>query len=206
MYMKNNILTLLLMVLLLSSPLFAYDVSDLGDFSQRSVIENTLFNNQPLNQEQKDILTAKKLYPTQKCLFEQIKKGDYENVELLLKAKINPNQSYLGEHAIYVAAKENNFEMVKLLYENKAQLDRGFYSELYEAVKNKNKDMAQYLLDRGAKVNYMDAITNDSVLYKALKNKMYDISSQLIAKGAYADMKSVKYIKKHKLAYLIPDK
>ena len=195
---------LLITLFLLNISSFAFDINELGDFSSRSVIEGRLYNRQTMTQEQRDLLTYKKLTPTHKCLFEQIKKGNYDNVALLLQAKVNPNQSYLSEYAIYIAAKANKFDILQLLYDNNAKLDRGFYSELYEALRNKNPEMAQYLLDRGAKVNYMDSITNNTVLYMALKNKMYDLASQIIAKGAKPDTRSVKYIRKHKLAHLIP--
>ncbi|MBR2068399.1 MAG: ankyrin repeat domain-containing protein [Candidatus Gastranaerophilales bacterium] len=196
---------IVLLFFTLSIPSFAFDVSELGDFSSRSIIEGKIYNRQSaITQEQRDLLTYKKLVPNSKCLFEQIKKGNYENVKILLQAKVNPNQSYLSEYPIYIAAKENKFDILKLLYENNAKLDRGFYSELYEALRNKNAEMAQYLLDRGAKVNYMDSITNNTILYMALKNKMYDLASQIILKGAKADTRSVKYIKKHNLGYLIP--
>ena len=191
-------------IFLLNSPLFAFDINELGDFSSRSVIENKLYNRQTITQEQKDILISKKLSPDTRCLIEQIKKGNYDNVQLLLSAKVNPNQSYMSEYPIYISARENKFDILKLLYENNAKLDRGFYSELYEALRNKNSDMAQYLLDKGAKVNYTDAVTNNTILYMALKNKMYDHASQIIQKGAKADNRSVKYIAKHKLQYLIP--
>ena len=195
---------LIILVLFMTSPLCAFDLSDMGDFSSRSTIENQLFNRKTISQDEKDVLVAKKLAPTHRCLFEQIKKGSYENVELLLNAKVNPNVAYMNEYAIYIAAKENKFDILKLLYENNAKLDRGFFSELYEAVKNKNADMAQYLLDRGARVNYTDSITNNTILYLALKNNMHDLVKQLILKGANPDIKSLKYMKKHKLADLIP--
>jgi len=193
-----------LFFLLINTSANAFDINELGDFSSRSIIENGIFHRETISQEQKDLLNDKKLYPHVRCMIEQIKKGNYENVELLLKAKVNPNDNYLSNYPIYIAAKENKFDIVKLLYENNAKLDRGFYSELYEALRNKNAEMAQYLLDRGANIKYMDALTNNTVLYMALKNKMYNLAEQIIAKGAYADVKSVKYIKQHKLEYLIP--
>ena len=202
--MKKILITAIFIVL--NSPLFAFDLNDLGDFSSRSLIESRIYNNQLTNQEQRDALVLHKLAPTHKCLFEQIIKGNYENVKLLLEANINPNQSYMSEYAIYISAKHNKFDILKLLYENNAKLDRGFYSELYEAIRNKNPEMAQYLLDRGARVNYIDSVTNNTVLYLALKNKMYDLDSQMIQKGAKADPRSVNYLRKHKLGYLVEQK
>ena len=182
----------------------AIDISDFGDFSSRSIIMGGQKNT--LTQEQKDILISKKLSPTTKCLIEQIKKSKNENVELLLEYGTNPNNSYMAEYPIYIAAKENNFEALKLLYKKGAKLDRGFYSELYEAVKNKNETMAQYLIDRKANINYKDSVTENSILYLALKNNMIPIAQQLIDKGVGADRKSVILIKKKKLFYLIKDK
>lgn len=187
-------------------PALALDTNEYSDFSTRSLIMNKMNNTQGISQEQKELLISKKLFPNPECLNQQIKKGNVENVKLLLEAKTNPNNSYYSEYPIYTAAKANSFEIVKLLYEYGAKLDRGFYSELYEAVKNNNPEMAQFLIDNGSRVNYQDSVTNNTILYMSLKNKMYDISAQLIAKGAKADMKSVKYIKKNKLYNLIEDK
>ena len=199
-------LLFLFFIFFTTTGIYGYDLSDFGDFSSRSIIMNKLNNQSPMTQEQRDLLVSKKLTPTSECLFVQSKKGNYDNVKLLLEAKVNPNQSYMSEFPIYIAAKENHFEVVKLLYEYNAKLDRGFYSELYEAIRNKNQEMAQWLIDKGARVNYIDSITNNTILYLSLKNNMYDISTQLISKGAKADMRSVKYIKKKKLINLIPDK
>lgn len=180
---------------------FALDYS--GDFSERSVIMRTIFGDSKTNQEQREMLKSKKLYPSVQCMIEQIKKGDIENVKLLLDSKVNPNNSFMSDYPIYIASRYNRADIVKLLREYDAKLDRGFYSELYEAVRNKNLELAQYLLDEGAKINYQDAITNNTILYMSLKNNMLDISRQLIEKGVRADDKSINYIRKHKLQYLI---
>ncbi len=201
----NLILALTFVFNLQNAKVFAFDISELGDFSSRSIIMNSQ-NKEKITQEQKDLLYQKKLSPNAQCMIEQIKKGNIENVELLLDSKVNPNQSYLSEYPIYIAAKYNQFDILALLYDHGAKLDKGFFSELYEAVKNKNQAMAQYLLDRNARIDYKDSVTNNTILYYALKNDMIDIAQQLIDKGAGPDMKSVKLIKKKKLGYLIKDK
>lgn len=206
MNLKQNSLFAAISMLLIIMPTFAIDLSDFGDFSSRSVIMNNLSGKEIISQEQKDILKERKLTPTSQCLIQQIKKGNIENVEILLDSKVNPDKSYLSDYPIYIAAKNNQFEILKLLKERGAKLDRGFYSELYEAVRNKNNNMAQFLIDNGARINYMDSITNNTILSMALKNNMKDIAAQLIKKGAQADIKSVKLIKKKKLLYLIEDK
>lgn len=187
-------------------PTFAIDLSEFGDFSSRSVIMGNLTGKERLTQDQKDILKARKLTPTSQCLIEQIKKNNYENVEILLDSKVDPNKSYMSDYPIYIAARYNKFEILKLLKEKGAKLDKGFYSELYEAIRNKNSQMAQFLIDNDAKVNYLDSMTNNTILSMALKNNMKDIASQLIQKGARADIKSIKLIKKKKLFYLIENK
>lgn len=199
-----KILLLLPVLFLIKAPALAFDINELGDFSSRSVIMNS--KNSILTQEQKDILLSKKLTPTIECLIEQIKKNNLENIEILLKAHINPNENFMAEYPLYIAAKKNNFEALKLLYEYGAKLDRGFNSELYEAVKNKNSDMAQFLIDKKANVNYADSITSNTILYLALKNNLLPIAKELIEKGAKPDKKSVLLIKKKKLFYLIQDK
>ena len=176
---------------------------DYDGFSENSTVESALNKNYTVTDELKQELSAKKLQPNAKCLNEQIKKGNIENVELLLKANIDPNGNYITEYPVLVATKYNKPEIVKLLIQYGAKLDRGFYSELYEAIRNKNKELAEYLIDRGAKINYKDVLTDHTILYLSLKNKMYDISRLLISKGAKADNESIRYIQRHKLQNLI---
>ena len=200
-FLNRKIVSLLMPMLFFATSALAVDISEYGDFSSRSLIINNQKNN--LTQEQKDILLLRKLAPTTQCLIQQIKKNNIENVEFLLDIGLDPNRNYSTEYPIYIAAKENHFEMVKLLHEKGAKLDRGFYSELYEALKNKNNEMAQYLLDNKANIKYIDSVSQNTLLYLALKNNMLEIAQQLIAKGANVDRKSVLIIKKKKLLYLI---
>ncbi len=194
-------LFILMPILFIAMSALAIDIKDFGDFSSRSIIMSG--QKGALTQEQKDILIYKKLSPTIQCLNQQIKKNNIENVELLLNTGLNPNNSYSTDYPIYIAAKENHFEIVKILYEKGAKLDKGFYSELYEAIRNKNSEMAQYLLDRNANIHYIDSVTQKTILYLALKNNMLDIAQQLIQKGARFDRKTIILIKKKKLTNLI---
>jgi len=194
----------LMPILFIAMSALAIDIKDFGDFSSRSIIMNG--QKETMTQEQKDVLIYKKLSPTVQCLIQQIKKNNIENVELLLNTGLNPNNNYSTEYPIHIAAKENHFEIVKILYEKGAKLDKGFYSELYEAVRNKNNEMAQYLLDRKAIMHYIDSLTQNTILYLALKNNMLDIAQQLIQKGAKADRKTILIIKKKNLLYLIKNK
>lgn len=199
--LTTKILSLLMPILFLNVSALAIDLSDYKDFSSRSLIMNN--QNNLINQEQKELLKSKKLSPDAFCLIEQIKKNNIENVKILLEFKTNPNQSYMEEYPIYIAAKENNFEILKLLYEHGAKLDKSFYSELYEAVKHKNNEMAQFLIDKKANIHYIDSVTQNSILYLAIKNNMANIAQQLIEKGADINFKTLKLIKKKKLDYLL---
>jgi len=195
-------LILFLLAILTMQNANAIDISELGDFSSRSlIIKNTQNDdkNYISNQEIKDILISKKLSPTIQCLNEQISKKNYDNVYLLMQTNMDLNQNFFGEYPLYKASKTNQFELVELLIKNGAKPDRGFYSELYEAIKNKKEKMAKFLIDNNAKINYQNAITLQTNLSMALKNNMYDIAKILIQKGAYADDKSIKLIKKKKL-------
>ena len=195
-------------IFLLGNFCLGYDLTNLGDFSSRSVLINELGlgeKKDKLSAEQKEILKEKKLSPTTNCLVQQIQKGNLENVKLLLDSKVDPNKSFYTDYPVLIATKANKPEIVYLLIDYGAKLDRGFYSELFEAIKNKNKQMAAYLIDKGARLDYQDSLTGRSSLYFALKYKMYDIAQTMINKGAPADKYSVMYIKKHKLDYMIPD-
>lgn len=194
---KKTIL-LISLSLILNLPVLAIDINDMGDFSSRSVIMRPN-QNQKSDNELINILMLKKIYPTSQYLVKEINENNFENVSLLVQTGMDLNQSFFGEYPIYRAAKKNNFEILKLLHENGAKLDRSFYSELYEAVKNKNEAMAQYLIENNAKINYTDAVSNNTIVSMALKNNMINIAQQLIQKGANLDSESVKIIKKKKL-------
>ncbi len=194
----------LLMPILFNVSALAIDLNDYGDFLSRSLILSQQKNE--LSQEQKDILVSKKLNPSPKCLLKQVQKNNIENVALLLEFGINPNIAYMGEYPIYIATKNNNFEMVKLLYKNGAKLDKSINSELFTAVKKKNNEMAQFFLDKKANIHYVDFLSENTILYMALKNNMYDIAQQLILKGAKIDIKSAWIIKGKKLEYLLENK
>ena len=192
----------LIVLFLACSSAFAFDLTE--GFSERSILMQNLNGTSPkINPEQTELLREKKLTPTIKCLNEEIKKGNIENVELLLNV-VDPNRNYMSNYPICIASKYNKYEIVKLLRQKGAKLNRGFYSELYEAVKNKNSEMAKYLIEEGARVDYKDAVTDNTILYVALKNNMKDIAALLIEKGARPDNQSVRYIHKHKLTDLIP--
>lgn len=169
------------------------------DFSNRSQILKSLNQQNGITQEQKDILSYNKLTPDSACLIEQIKKRNIKNIKILLEAKVDPNRQYNIEYPFHIAAKMNDMEIVELLYSYGAKPDTSFYSELYEAAKNKNEAMAQFLLDRNANINYIDNTSGNTPLYMAVKNNMTNLAQQMIQKGAKIDEKTLILIKKKKL-------
>ncbi len=179
--------------------------AELGDFSSRSTIMNKMNGTSQITQNQINALKERKLAPNAQCLNEQIKKGNIENVEMLLQSGVSPNSTYLSDYPSYVAAKYKQADIVRLLVENGAKLDRGFFSELFEAVKNKDNELAFFLINNGARVNYQDSVTNNTILSMALKNKMYDVAKILIQNGAKADNLSVKIIKQKKLQWIVEE-
>ena len=75
-------------------------------------------------------------------------------------------------------------EIVKILIDNNAKLDRGYYSELYEALKNKNPDFALYLINHGANINYEDMINMSE---KERINSLDNISAEVEASASDID-------------------
>lgn len=189
-----------LVITFLSLSAYAINLSDFGDFSSRSVIENSLnLNHKKSDFKYAEILKEKKLTADTKCLIKQVQENNIENVKLLLEAGVNPNISHNLEFPIYIASKKNNVEIVKILIDNNAKLDRGYYSELYEALKNKNPDFALYLINHGANINYEDVVTTNTILYLTLKNGYYDLAEILLKKGVRIDKKSAFYVRKKKI-------
>ena len=93
-----------------------------------------------------------------------VQSGNIEIVRLLIDAGADVNQkTYEGTPVIKIAAKEKNWDIVKLLYENGASVD--FYMEPSEElhfftwlVQEKEEGMLYYFIEKGTFINY---ITSD---------------------------------------------
>ena len=72
-----------------------------------------------------------------------------------------------------------------------------------EAIKNKNVELTDFLIDNGARINYRDSVTGNTPLYIALKNDMTNTSIKLIKKGASINQKAYLLLRKKKLDYLL---
>ena len=189
----------ILSIFLLNS-CFALDITQIQSFSAQSKILNTIEKDKNyVPQEQRDLIKSKKMALTSESLIQQIKKNKYDNVKLLLDCKLDPNEPYFTDYPITISAKYNKFEILELLYEYGAQIDRGFSSELYYAIKNKNHKMAMFLIERNANFNYRDEFSNYSILALSLKNNMPQVELTLIQKGANIDINALQLIKKKKL-------
>lgn len=118
--------------------------------------------------------------------------GDYNKVELLLKAGVNPNKSWRNEKQkknIYVLHNTAGFgesKMVKLLLDSDADinlLDEKGESALIYAIQNNKTETVKILIERGANINHK---TKDNInpLYVATKKKNNEIIELLKNAGA----------------------
>ncbi len=131
------------------------------------------------------------------------RKSDYNKVELLLKAGINPNKSWRNDkqkknvYALHNTAGFGEPKMVKLLVDNGADLnllDEKGESALIYAIQNSKTENVKILIEIGANVNHR---TKDNInpLYVATKKKSHEIIELL--KKADAQEMTVKEIKSY---------
>jgi len=203
----NKIFISILSLVFLKTSAIAFDENVFKSLPSNSSLFYKFYgstsNKTPVEVENK--LKEEKLSPDIFSLIKQVKKNNIDNVKLLLEAGVNPNDNYMLQFPLYIAAKKDNIEMVKLLLKYNAKPDMAMYSELFEALRNKNKELAFLLIEYGANVNYFDSVTNKTCLYYALKNEMYDIALVLKNKGARLDKYSNVLIQTNKLQYLFED-
>ena len=97
----------------------------------------------------------------------------------------------LGRTPLFLAAKDNNLEMVRFLLKSRAGInvqDNDGQTLLHLAVKEKKREITQLLLYCNAKVNTQDNLGQTS-LHLALENKDFTMAEYLIKeKGALANI------------------
>jgi|WetSurMetagenome_2_1015567.scaffolds.fasta_scaffold24871_1 uncharacterized protein len=103
--------------------------------------------------------------------------GNKELTELLIKNGANVNfQDAYGVAPIHGAARTNKLDVIKVLLENKADINlpttTGKETPLHYAARFNNPDVVKYLLDKGAKKDDKDASGNTP--YEAAKKENAD--------------------------------
>ena len=80
--------------------------------------------------------------------FSAISNGNVQLVDLILKAGMSPDSTFLKTPAIYVAISSNQNEVVKLLLENKVDPNKELagLSPLIMAIRNKDAQIVQTLI------------------------------------------------------------
>lgn len=135
--------------------------------------------------------------------------GDYNKVELLLKAGVNPNKSWRNEkqkkniYALHNTAGFGEPKMVQLLLDFNADinlLDEKGESALIYAIQNSKIETVKILIEKGANINHK---TKDNInpLYVATKKKNTEIISLL--KDAGAEEMSAQEIKSYERSQLV---
>jgi len=118
-------------------------------------------------------------------LFES-KRGNIENIQLLLEWKADVNlRSLLGCSALYVAAQYNHIAIVRLLIKNNAELNLSTntgHSPLHTAVERNHIDIIYELIEYGANINVCN-IVGDNVLIFAIIAKNIKLIRYCIENG-----------------------
>lgn len=114
--------------------------------------------------------------------------GYQEFVELFLKNGAKPFvKNKNGNTPLHLASKSGNVEICRLLLEAETELldepNLDFITPLGFAVQYQKKEVAKFLIEKGANINITD-IEGNSLLYWAAKNDYKDIVELLIRNGA----------------------
>ena len=114
----KKLLILSLTLMFLKTSAFALDNQTIKSLPSSSVLLNRYYsgNSSTIPFELSEKLKEKNLQPEIASLVFQVKKNNFENAVLLLKAKINPNQNYQAEYPLHIACKQNILPNFVLLY------------------------------------------------------------------------------------------
>ncbi|MFN7039002.1 MAG: ankyrin repeat domain-containing protein [Alphaproteobacteria bacterium] len=110
--------------------------------------------------------------------------NDLALVRVLIKyGAIVPSLQIILTH---IAVKNNNFELVKLVIEsNNSKLDKNTLGQcLLKSVDNRNYDLAKYLIENGAEVDYCDERKQETPVSLAIHRDDTKILNLLVTRGA----------------------
>lgn len=114
--------------------------------------------------------------------------GNLEEIKTLLQQSIDINaNNYIGT-ALYYAAKNGHYEIVKLLIEAKADLNcqsNTYYKQtpLLAAIYNNHTEIASLLIQKGANINWFEK-KGKTPLMEACTQENIPIIKELLQKGA----------------------
>jgi hypothetical protein len=124
--------------------------------------------------------------------------GDVTIVQTMIHSGADVhNLPDLGTTCLHIAVKNNHFELADyLIITEKVDLNAhhsNIMTPLFEAIGEKNKDMVEFLLERGAKMDPLSQFGNYSGLHLASINGFVEIMDLLIHCGAEIDLLNQKF-------------
>lgn len=169
------------------------------------LIANKLLTLKSLNKDFQNIISSyiqKGLGPQLKSydinLAKVLRKASCKNLTPELKFIIKINNIDLNAHGKYnntaltCAVENNNLNNIKLLLESDADINETGQLELsplmLAIIKNHN-EIASYLIEKGANLDYKSKKTQQSALSLAVENNNYELTKLLIDKGANQNIK-----------------
>jgi hypothetical protein len=145
----------------------------------------------PNQKEALEMLNSMNVQFTEQNLIHFTEKDDYNKVELLLIAGVNPNCAFSDSnkfihYPIYEAVAKGNVKMLELLLSYGVNVNQRLNNEmtalLFAVVDNK-KEVVKFLIEKGADVNLKN-IAKLNARYYAKENKNEEILQILINAGA----------------------
>jgi len=115
-----------------------------------------------------------------------INQKDLDLVKKLLRYGADPN--YDKTESLWCAAKVNDYEIAKILLDNKANPT---ISSLKKAIDNGNKKIVELLIDRGAKID--DRQVKSELLLEAIDNNQTEIAKIFLDSGLDPNLKITRY-------------
>lgn len=122
-----------------------------------------------------------------KLIINTVKSGNIDKIKILIKcgADLNSHEKHESS-ALHWAVLWGMTDVVKLLVENGAEInERNYYNEsslLLTALNEKKTEIALYLIEKGADLNFADSKSH-KILHTAVENNYADIVRSLLKHG-----------------------